>query len=113
MTRIIAGRWSLVAGRWSLVAGRWSLVAGRWSLVVRSWQLARDQRPVASNHERLTSRMILLMHLPQILTIDVRINLRCRNVRMAEHFLHGAQIGAAFQKMRCERMTKRMRRHGL
>jgi hypothetical protein len=41
--------------------------------------------------------MKLLVHLPQVLAIDVRIDLRRRDVRVAEHFLNGAEIGAAFQ----------------
>jgi hypothetical protein len=37
------------------------------------------------------------VHFFQILAVDVRIDLRCRDVGMAEHFLYGAEISAAFQ----------------
>ena len=41
--------------------------------------------------------------------VDVGIDLRRRDARVAEHFLNLAQIGAASQQVRCERMAKRMR----
>src|SRR5690349_15973084 len=48
-------------------------------------------------HQLSRSRMILLMYLPQILPIDVSINLRRRNVSVAKHFLNRTQIGAALE----------------
>ena len=41
--------------------------------------------------------MKLAMHGFQSLLIDVRIDLRCRNVGVTEHFLDDAQIGAVSQ----------------
>jgi hypothetical protein len=41
--------------------------------------------------------MILFVHCSEILAVDVRVNLRCRNVGVAEHFLHGAKIGPALE----------------
>ena len=38
--------------------------------------------------------MILLMHLPKVLSVHVCVDLRRRNVGVAEHFLYGAQVGA-------------------
>src|SRR5438552_8801257 len=43
---------------------------------------------------QLCARMKLSMHGFQSLLIDMGINLRCRNVRVTEHFLNDAQIGA-------------------
>ena len=53
--------------------------------------------------------MKLAVHGFQSLLIDVRIDLRCRNVGVAEHFLDDAQIGAVPQQMRCEAVSKKMR----
>ena len=39
------------------------------------------------------------MHGFKPLLIDVRVNLCCRNIRVAEHFLDNAQIGAVPQQM--------------
>src|SRR4029078_698315 len=43
--------------------------------------------------------MELTMYRTQILPVDMRIDLRRRYVRMAEHFLNGAKVGAAFEEM--------------
>lgn len=42
------------------------------------------------------------MYLPQILPIDVRVDLRGRNVNVAEHLLHRAEVSAALEEMRRE-----------
>jgi hypothetical protein len=39
----------------------------------------------------------------------MRINLRGFNGAMSEHFLHGAQVGTAFEQVRGKGMAKRMR----
>ena len=39
----------------------------------------------------------------------MRIDLRRRNTFMPEHFLYGAQIGAAFNQVGCKRMPEGMR----
>jgi hypothetical protein len=41
--------------------------------------------------------MILFMHGSQILPINVGIDLCRRDIGVAEHFLNGAQIGAALE----------------
>ena len=41
---------------------------------------------------------------------DMRVDLRCGDVRMAEHGLHAAQIRAAFHQMRGKGMAQDMRR---
>ena len=43
--------------------------------------------------------MKLSMHGFQSLLIDMGIDLRCRNVGVAEHFLDDSQIGAVTEKM--------------
>src|SRR5689334_6644674 len=41
----------------------------------------------------------------------VRIDLRGREIRMAEHLLHGAQVCAAFEQVRGERVAEQVRMH--
>ena len=41
--------------------------------------------------------------------VDVCVDLRGRDARVAQHFLNLAQVGAASQQVRCERVAKRMR----
>src|SRR5260370_1967347 len=55
------------------------------------------------------TRMILAMHLAQMRARHVRVDLRRRDIAVAEHFLHRAQVRAALQQMRREAMTQRMR----
>src|SRR5208283_767119 len=43
------------------------------------------------------------------LPVDMGINLSCRNVHVAEHFLHGAKVGSSFKEMRRKRMAECMR----
>src|SRR5687767_7473935 len=64
---------------------------------------------------RQTSRagMILPVNGPEILPIDVRVELSRRDVGVAQHLLDGAQIGAPLQQVRGERMPQRMRRYVL
>ena len=49
------------------------------------------------------------MHCFQALLIDVGINLRRRNIGVAEHFLNDAQVGAVAQQMRREAVPEQMR----
>ena len=49
------------------------------------------------------------MHRLEPLLIDMRVNLRCRNIRMAEHFLDNAQIGAVAEQVRREAVPQQMR----
>lgn len=51
--------------------------------------------------------------LPQIIPVEVCINFGGGNRLMSEHFLHRAQAGAAFDKVRRKRMPERMRAHVL
>lgn len=43
------------------------------------------------------------------LLIDMRINLRCRNVGVTQHFLNNAEIGAVPEEMRREAMPEKVR----
>jgi len=58
---------------------------------------------------QLRSRMKLPMHSFQSLLIDVRIDLRRRDIGVAEHFLDDAQICAVPQEMRREAVSQKMR----
>lgn len=46
----------------------------------------------------------------QARTRDVRIDLRGRQIAVTKQHLHGAQIGAMIEQMRCKRMPQGMRR---
>ena len=50
--------------------------------------------------------MILLVHRPEILPIDVGIQLGGRDIRMAKHFLDGAKVGAAFDSYRFDHSAR-------
>src|ERR1051326_3581413 len=55
------------------------------------------------------ARMKLSMDCFQALLIDVRINLRRRNIRVSEHLLDDPQIGPVTEQMRGKTMSKQMR----
>src|SRR5687768_9625799 len=57
----------------------------------------------------IRTRVGLAIHVDQLRRIDVRIPLGGADARVAEQLLDGAQVGAALQEMRRERMTQRMR----
>ena len=42
--------------------------------------------------------MKLFMHLAQVLVSEVRVDLRGGDGGVAEHFLHGAKVGAAMKR---------------
>ena len=46
------------------------------------------------------------MHLFEVLAGDMGIYLGGRNIDMTEHYLHGSQVGAAFQQVGCKRMSQ-------
>ena len=50
-----------------------------------------------------------MMHRFQSLLIDMRVNLRRRNIRMPEHFLDDPQIGPVRQEVCRKRMSQEMR----
>jgi hypothetical protein len=60
-------------------------------------------------NESSRSRMKLPMHSLKPLLIDMRINLRGRNIRVAKHFLNNAQIGAIPQQMCRKTVPEKMR----
>src|SRR5206468_6814116 len=49
----------------------------------------------------------------EVVPIDVGVELRRGEVGVAEHFLHGAQVGPALEQMGGERMAERVRRDAL
>ena len=55
--------------------------------------------------------MVRFHHLTQALRLHMRIDLRCRDVGMAQHLLHRTQVRSPFQKMACKAMAKHMRRY--
>src|SRR5207302_10501789 len=65
--------------------------------------------PQRSTRFRLRSRMKLSMHCLQPLLIDVRINLRRRDVGVPKHLLTDAQIGAIAQQVHREPVPEHMR----
>src|SRR5436190_1838062 len=61
----------------------------------------------------LPPRMELLVYRPQVLAIDVRVDLRRGDVGVTEHFLYGTKVRPSLQQVRGERMPQRVRRHVL
>src|SRR5215207_6751116 len=59
------------------------------------------------------SRMILFVDGSKILAVHVCVDLGRSDVSVAEHFLHGSEVGAAFEQVCCKRMAQRMRGDGL
>ena len=55
--------------------------------------------------------MELAMHAAKILTIDMRVDLCCRDIGMPEHLLTGAQVRPPFQQMGRGSVTKPVRSH--
>ena len=53
--------------------------------------------------------MKLAMHSFKPLLIDMRIDLRRRNIGVAEHLLNNPQIGAVSEQMRGETMAEKVR----
>src|SRR5437588_3989746 len=58
-------------------------------------------------------RVRLVVHLPPSPVGYVRVELRGGEVGMAEHLLHRAKIGPAFEQMRGEGVAQEMRMHSL
>jgi len=64
----------------------------------------------AFRHARASrARMKRAMHLAQVAFGEMSVDLRGRDVAVAEHLLHGAQIRAALEQMRGEAMAQGMR----
>src|SRR6267154_309290 len=59
----------------------------------------------------LSAWMIAFVDLFQAFAYHMRIDLRRRNVLVAQHHLHGAQVGAAVEKVCREGMAQHMGRY--
>ena len=59
----------------------------------------------------LGPRMRLVVDLGQILEVEVRVDLRAGDARVAEQLLHGAQIARRLQQVRGERVPQHVRMH--
>jgi hypothetical protein len=46
--------------------------------------------------------MELFVDLPQVFAIDMRVDLRRRDICVTQHLLHGTQVGAALEEVRRE-----------
>ena len=55
------------------------------------------------------ARVKLPMHRFQPLLIDMSIHLRCRNIRVPQHFLDDAEVGAISEQMGRETVPEKMR----
>ena len=58
----------------------------------------------------LGTRVILFINLFNALFGHVGVNLRRGNIGMAEHHLHGAQVGAVLEQVRGKGVAQHMRR---
>ena len=96
----------------------WSIFYRRSSSVKRTND---DRRPANADYNNfrnkkvlhfqgkfLSSRMESAMDFDEITSVYMGIDLRRRNIGMSEQFLDDAQIGAAFEQMRCKRMPEGM-----
>ena len=61
-----------------------------------------------SGSASLRPRMKLPVYGLKPLLIDMGVNLRCRNICVAEHFLNDAQVGAIAQQMRRKTVPEKM-----
>ena len=52
-----------------------------------------------------------VVHLGEMLEIQMRIDLRRRDARMTEHLLHGTQVTAGLKQVRGKRVTQHVRMH--
>src|SRR5262249_22767122 len=75
----------------------------------RAKQGAKMQRLSSTSR----ARMGAAIDLEQVLSVDRGVDLRGRQRGVTEQFLDGAQIAAARQQVRGERMTQRMRRRAV
>src|SRR4051794_13385661 len=57
----------------------------------------------------LRPRMEAMMHGLEPLLIDMRVDLRGGDIRMSEHLLDDAQVGAVAQQVRGKRMPQQVR----
>src|SRR5207237_10278459 len=57
--------------------------------------------------------MIRLVNGPEVVPVYVGVELCGREVRVPEHFLHGAQVGASLEQVRGERVAQRVGRDAL
>src|SRR5262245_2315846 len=58
---------------------------------------------------KLRARMKPIVYSPKPRLQDVRVNLRRRKIRVPEHRLDSAQVGAVLEQVRGERMPKDVR----
>ena len=79
----------------------------------RSTQIGRDatlRRPDgAARRPYLRARMKLAMHSLKPLLIDMRVDLGCRYVCVAQHLLNDSQIRAVAKQMRREAVPQKVR----
>src|SRR5438477_11915008 len=76
--------------------------------MTRSMERSYEWR--VTDRETLSPRMILSVHRSEILAVDMRVNLRRRDVGVAEHFLNGTKVGATLEQVCGERVSQCMRR---
>ena len=73
---------------------------------------ACDYEEDSSSHDKksvtLRAGVKLSMNRFQPLLIDVRIHLRCRDIRVPEHFLDDAEVGAISEQMSRETVPEKM-----
>src|SRR6185436_4003148 len=89
-----------------------------WSAILSGWPSVTDSEvkrclPVLAM-ERLSNisgpRVELVVDLAQPFAADVRVDLRGRDVRVAEHRLQRAQVRPALEQVRRERVAQHVRR---
>src|SRR5262249_12535266 len=59
----------------------------------------------------LPSRVVLLVNRSQIFAIDMRVDLRRREIRVAEHLLHRSEVRSTLEEVRRKAVTERVWGH--
>ena len=84
----------------------------RYALGYCSYLKGTKCRPHTSKHRRcdlLRPGVRFLEGFAEAFGVDVRVDLRCRDVRVPEHFLDAHDFGAVFEQVRCEAVAQHVR----
>src|SRR3954470_814015 len=80
---------------------------------MKSRRLSATRTPLRATTIYSGARMVALMNRPKIVPVDVRVELRCGKVGVAQHLLYGAKICPALEQVRRKRVPQGVRRHAL
>ena len=103
-----------VAAERDAAARRTQTIVVPWKeLLCRSMGLGARERAARSVPALARARVRLVVDLREMLEVEVRVDLRRRQARMAEHLLHRAQVPARLEQVGGERVPQHVRMHAL